>query len=326
MEEGARFERERGVEGGGALFTGARSQVADDDRCTWRSDHLLDASGLVVFRGVAVAREATTLRHVAPDLPPGLSLHFTRGGTYTYRVAGMKGHVTADMSRHCWLMPEVNDIEFSLPAGTRLHNLSVRLPEALVRELAAAYRGPLPLARIAARGACEPFCLPLASPSACHRLVDQLAADTFAGAARRLHVEAKVLELLALSLDATERHEKTASGASPSPDERRRLAAARDRLAADPLDPPALTALAREVGLSPRRLNDGFRALFGVTVLGWLRDARLELGRNLLLDGLPIKEVAYRLGYSHVNNFTAAFRARFGEPPGRHRRSARPAP
>jgi len=188
-----------------------------------------------------------------------------------------------------------------------------------------AHCGSLPLARIAERGASEPFCLPVATEHDLRRIMGELLTDTLAGATRRLRVEAKILELLAVSLDATERHQKTYRRSSPSPDERRRIFTARDRLATDPLDPPVMMELARAVGLAPRRLHDGFRDVFGVTVLGWLRDARLDLGRTLLLEGLPIKEVAHRLGYSHANNFTTAFQARFGEPPAIYRRTrARP--
>jgi len=313
--------REEPADAASVAFTGVRSQFTDTEACTFRSDHLHEANGLIVFRATAFAREATTIRHAAPELPAGLSLHVTHSGTYSYRVVGVKGPVSMDTSRHSWFVPAVNDIEFSLTPGVRLSNISVRLPDALVQDLAESYLGPLPLARIAARGNCDPFCLAIATDRTLFRIAGELLMDALTGAARRLYVEAKALELLAFSLEATGRHEKTRCWSASMPAERRKLLTVRERLAADPLDPPSIAELAHAVGLSPRRLDDGFREIFGVSVLRWLRDARLDRGRAMLLDDLPIKEIAFHLGYAHVNNFIAAFRVRFGEPPGSYRRT-----
>lgn len=42
----------------------------------------------------------------------------------------------------------------------------------------------------------------------------------------------------------------------------------------------------------------------------------------LVETGLPMKVLASRLGYSHVNNFINAFKNRFGYSPGSLRRKA----
>jgi AraC-like DNA-binding protein len=80
--------------------------------------------------------------------------------------------------------------------------------------------------------------------------------------------------------------------------------------------PPALGELAVAVGLSEKRLNTGFRLLFGATVFETLRNERLEHARIVLRSGeATLKEVAFRVGYNYVTNFVNAFTQRYGAPP-----------
>jgi AraC-like DNA-binding protein len=97
---------------------------------------------------------------------------------------------------------------------------------------------------------------------------------------------------------------------------------AHERLLHDLREPPDLDALAKDVGLSPKRLNRGFRELYGTTVFAFLRDARLEAARKALEAGtpLPLKQLAWELGYQQVSNFVTAFRRRFGVTPGAWKR------
>jgi AraC-like DNA-binding protein len=80
--------------------------------------------------------------------------------------------------------------------------------------------------------------------------------------------------------------------------------------------PPTLGELADAVGLSEKRLNTAFRLLFGSTVFEILRNHRLEHARQVLEeDSVALKEIAHRVGYTHVSNFIHAFRARYGTTP-----------
>jgi AraC-like DNA-binding protein len=81
-------------------------------------------------------------------------------------------------------------------------------------------------------------------------------------------------------------------------------------------DPPTAAALAASTGMSERRLNAGFKALFGTPIFETLRNERLEHARMVLeKQVLPLKLVAQRVGYRHVTNFINAFRARYGTSP-----------
>jgi len=78
-----------------------------------------------------------------------------------------------------------------------------------------------------------------------------------------------------------------------------------------------VSGTAREVGLSLKRLLHGFKEIYGETPAQLLRHERLLLARRLVEEGqLPLKEVAWRVGYHHVTNFVNAFSAEYGVPPG----------
>ncbi|WP_265316900.1 helix-turn-helix transcriptional regulator, partial [Pseudomonas aeruginosa] len=88
--------------------------------------------------------------------------------------------------------------------------------------------------------------------------------------------------------------------------------------ALEQLKPPASLELARQLGVGETTLRRIFRNEFGRSMLQYVRDRRLEIGRQMVREGRwQIAQIAYRLGYSSPENFTHAYRARFGHPPGR---------
>lgn len=88
------------------------------------------------------------------------------------------------------------------------------------------------------------------------------------------------------------------------------------------LDAPRPVAdLAREVGLSPRRLEVLFREALGLTPGAHALGLRLQAARRLLTDTRhPLTEIALRTGFSSTATLSRAFRTRFGEAPGALRR------
>lgn len=157
---------------------------------------------------------------------------------------------------------------------------------------------------------------PLSSPL--RALGHTLLRAPYHGRMEKLFRQAKVLEMLAHQLSALGGGEE-AGGLGARDLAKVRLA--RERLLLDLRDPPDLQSLAREVGLSSKRLNYGFRELYGMTAFNYLRDARLDAARRALEEGstLPLKQLAWELGYGQVSNFVTAFRRRFGVTPGHYR-------
>ena len=79
--------------------------------------------------------------------------------------------------------------------------------------------------------------------------------------------------------------------------------------------------LAREVQLSPARLQRLFKHETGVDVSEALAERRLQQAAHLLAaSDMQIKEIAYLVGYEHHSSFVRAFQRRFALAPRLYRR------
>jgi AraC-like DNA-binding protein len=144
-------------------------------------------------------------------------------------------------------------------------------------------------------------------------------ASNLAEPMKRLRLEGIALQWLAELLDQLEDQPRT--HAQLNGDEKRRVREARARLIADLGQPPTVSATAEEVGLSLKRLLHGFKEIYGETPVQLLRRERLSLARRLVEEGkLPLKDVAWRVGYHYVTNFVNAFTAEYGVSPRRMQR------
>lgn len=79
--------------------------------------------------------------------------------------------------------------------------------------------------------------------------------------------------------------------------------------------------LAQILGISPRHLRRVFARWLGCRPNVWLREARLQAARRLLLSAGSVKAVAIELDYRQPSQFCRDFRARFGCTPSEWLRS-----
>jgi transcriptional regulator GlxA family with amidase domain len=95
-----------------------------------------------------------------------------------------------------------------------------------------------------------------------------------------------------------------------------RVAQALARMEARIDAPEPVSRTARAVGLSPRRLENLFRAAFGTTPAAHALTLRLAAARRMVTDTRhPLAEVALRCGFSSPSALTRAFRRQFGTAP-----------
>ena len=81
-------------------------------------------------------------------------------------------------------------------------------------------------------------------------------------------------------------------------------------------EPPTLIDLANEIGLSLKKLKDGFKQIYGDSVYSFLIDYKMELARKLLESGdYNVNEVGLKIGYSTSSHFIAAFKKKYGTTP-----------
>jgi AraC-like DNA-binding protein len=88
------------------------------------------------------------------------------------------------------------------------------------------------------------------------------------------------------------------------------------RFAADPITP---TDVATAVGVSPRALQVGFRAVLGTSPAAFIREVRLTRAHDELVasDALrtTVGAVARHWGFPHLGRFAEQYRRRFGRNP-----------
>jgi len=81
-------------------------------------------------------------------------------------------------------------------------------------------------------------------------------------------------------------------------------------------EPPTLQELTQEIGLSLKKLKEGFKQLYGDTVYGYLLDHKMtEAQRMLESKNYNVNEVGLKLGYSTASHFIVAFKKKYGTTP-----------
>jgi len=153
-------------------------------------------------------------------------------------------------------------------------------------------------------------------------LIEGLGEPGEGGALQRLHREAVAIRLLTEMVEAELSDPADAAEVSAlSRREQRAVRAAAGRLLEDLRDAPSAASLAEAAGLGLRRFLRAFEAIHGVSPAQLLRRERLAEGRRLIeAGGMPLKAIAWQVGYGHVSNFVAAFSEHYGAPPRRFSR------
>jgi AraC-like DNA-binding protein len=139
----------------------------------------------------------------------------------------------------------------------------------------------------------------------------------YQGTAKRMYLQGKVIELMALQL-APFLEENTPTQLPPRLKKETidKIYHAKDILQARLENPPLLSELAQQVGVSESTLQKGFQMQFGTTVFGYLTNQRMEQAHQLLQNhSFTVAEVANIVGYAHLGHFAAAFKRRFGITP-----------
>ncbi|WPU25079.1 helix-turn-helix transcriptional regulator [Cedecea neteri] len=86
----------------------------------------------------------------------------------------------------------------------------------------------------------------------------------------------------------------------------------------DPACSKTLVELASVAFISPRTLGRLFESEIGMSFTRWRERMRIISSVEQLVNGVPITQVAYDMGYQSASSFTTAFTRIIGLPPGRY--------
>jgi len=191
------------------------------------------------------------------------------------------------------------------------HHLS--LSRTMLNQLIGAVLGDSLLARLSI--APLPSIAVRAVPLHVSQLLVNAISHLFVGQTRKLYCQAKLLEYLA----ALVHHVcgSTVGGPEPNQQAKQRARDIHDKMLAFEGRFPTLDELAQQYGRSAKLLNEEFEAEFGQSIYSFFTDHRLSQAHTALQHSeISIKQLAAKMGYGHVSNFTIAFKRKFGYPPG----------
>ena len=146
------------------------------------------------------------------------------------------------------------------------------------------------------------------------RVVNEMLQYDFLESLAPAFYESKAMELLILML-------RNISGIQPSVEKFSRSSlgyaqAARDLILSDLEHQYTASELARKTGTNVYTLKTTFRGLFGCSLFRYGEQARMEMARQLLLEGKnTVSEIAWLTGYPDVQNFSTAFKRHFHHRP-----------
>lgn len=131
-----------------------------------------------------------------------------------------------------------------------------------------------------------------------------------------LYVKGKIYELIALYFNKTDNLALEQCPFLVDEENVKRIRKAKDIILQRMTEPPTLPELAEEIGLSLRKLKEGFKQIYGDSVYSFLFDYKMEYARKMLESNqYNVNEVGLKVGYSTSSHFIAAFKKKYGTTP-----------
>jgi len=135
---------------------------------------------------------------------------------------------------------------------------------------------------------------------------------SYFGSMKRLYMESKALEFLAL-FGESDAYGSVAGSMMLRRDDISKLQQAYALVQQHFEQPLSIRELAKRIGMNEFKLKKGFRELFDMTIFELVRQKRMEKALWYLdVARLNVGEAAVSVGYSNASHFTTAFRKHYG--------------
>ena len=133
---------------------------------------------------------------------------------------------------------------------------------------------------------------------------------------KELYIKGKAYELISLYFNKGEGTDVEQCPFLVDEDNVRRIRKAKEIMIARMAEPPTLAELSDEIGLSLKKLKEGFKQIYGDSVFSFLFDYKMEYARKMLETGRHnVNEVGLKVGYSTASHFISAFKKKYGTTP-----------
>ncbi len=133
---------------------------------------------------------------------------------------------------------------------------------------------------------------------------------------KNLYFKGKAYELLSLYFNRSEDADIEQCPFLVDEENVTKIRKAKDIVISRMAEPPGLPELADEIGLSLKKLKEGFKQIYGDSVYSFLFDYQMDVARKLLEAGTHnVNEVGLKIGYSTASHFIAGFKKKYGTTP-----------
>lgn len=133
---------------------------------------------------------------------------------------------------------------------------------------------------------------------------------------KTLYFKGKALEILSLYFNRSEDADIEQCPFLVDETNVTKIRMAKDIIISRMTEPPTLQELSEEIGLSLKKLKEGFKQIYGDSVFSFLFDYKMEVARKLLEAGNHnVNEVGLKVGYSTSSHFISAFKKKYGTTP-----------
>ncbi len=146
-------------------------------------------------------------------------------------------------------------------------------------------------------------------------MINKILVCNYTGILRQIFLNSAAMEILVLALVSITREPQVVPAAMDKTHVEE-VYKAKEWLLANMSKAPSLTRLSVKMKLSPYKLNNGFKGIYGMGVTEWMLEARMEQAHRMLMDTDElVSSIAQASGYTYPQAFTLAFSKYFGYTP-----------
>jgi AraC-like DNA-binding protein len=156
--------------------------------------------------------------------------------------------------------------------------------------------------------------VPVTATSEHHRIMSDITNCPLQGGLRNLMLEGSIMQLIALQLHSMGGNKAVDNGVIAR--DKEVMYAVKEYLDANFTKDHSLSDLSLQFGINQCKLKKNFKALFGVPVIEYVFNRKMNYAHSLIFDkGMYIAEAAPIVGYKNANHFATAFKRKFGIRP-----------
>lgn len=142
-----------------------------------------------------------------------------------------------------------------------------------------------------------------------HIIVKEIVSYSKKGVIQKLFIEAKIIKLLILIFEQF--NEKNTIEASP-----KTPSMIKKFVDENYHKNIKVEEIGKLIGINQNKIRKEFKAQYNITVTDYISELRMLKAKKMIIDKeIMIKEIAIECGYEYVQNFTRAFKKKFGVSP-----------